>query len=187
MTSKAANQWKYLLCDLKRWKYRSARELFYILLEQGFWATIFYRFGRMLFVIEVPALKILLRFIGILLLKFSEIFLGAALIPTADIGPGLYVGHTGAIRVHPDVKAGKNLSIGPCTIIGERGVGKGGVPCIGNNVYIGVGCKILGDVKIGNNVKIGANAVVIEDIPDGATAVGVPAKIIKRKTKGQGT
>lgn len=52
---------------------------------------------------------------------------------------------------------------------------------IGNNVLIGAGAKIIGDVKIGNNVKIGANAVVVDDIPDNCTAVGVPAKIVKKK------
>ena len=53
-------------------------------------------------------------------------------------------------------------------------------PKIGNNVFIGAGAKVLGDIRIGDNVKIGANAVVINDIPDGATAVGVPAKIIQK-------
>ena len=51
---------------------------------------------------------------------------------------------------------------------------------IGDNVLIGAGARIIGEVKIGNNVKIGANAVVVSDIPDGCTAVGVPAKIIKK-------
>jgi len=75
--------------------------------------------------------------------------------------------------------AGKNLSIGPCTILGEKGRGVGGAPMIGDDVYIGTGVKILGAIKIGNNVKIGANAVVLRDIPDGATAVGIPAKVVK--------
>jgi serine O-acetyltransferase len=59
-------------------------------------------------------------------------------------------------------------------------VGNKGVAVIGDNVYIGVGAKILGNISIGNNVKIGANAVVVSNIPDGATAVGIPAKIIAR-------
>ena len=50
---------------------------------------------------------------------------------------------------------------------------------IGDNVFIGVGAKIIGDVKIGDNVKIGANAVVVKDIPNNSTAVGVPARIIQ--------
>ena len=105
--------------------------------------------------------------------------MGAALEAQSEIGPGLYLGHTGAIRIHPEVKAGKNLSLGPCVIIGQRGVGKTGVPILGDDVYIGVGAKILGNVRIGNNVKIGANAVVLEDVPDNVTAVGVPARIIR--------
>ena len=51
---------------------------------------------------------------------------------------------------------------------------------IGDNCFLGAGCKILGEVKIGNNVKIGANAVVLDDIPDNCTAVGIPARIVKR-------
>jgi serine O-acetyltransferase len=64
-------------------------------------------------------------------------------------------------------------------LIGTRGGGNKGVPIIGNNVYIGVGAKILGGIRIGDGAKIGANAVVLCDIPDGATAVGIPAKILK--------
>lgn len=54
-------------------------------------------------------------------------------------------------------------------------------PVIGNNVRIGAGAKVLGSIKIGNNARIGANSVVLTDVPDGATAVGVPARIIPRK------
>ena len=54
-------------------------------------------------------------------------------------------------------------------------------PIIGNNVVIGAGSCILGDVKVGNNVKIGANSVVLTDIPDNCLAVGVPAQIKKRR------
>ena len=49
-------------------------------------------------------------------------------------------------------------------------------PTIGNNVFIGSGAKILGEIVIGNNVKIGANAVVLESVPDGKTAIGIPAR-----------
>jgi serine O-acetyltransferase len=72
------------------------------------------------------------------------------------------------------------LSIGTGVVIGERGLGKGGFPLIGDDVYIGVGAKVLGNVTIGDGAKIGANAVILENIPDGATAVGVPAKIISK-------
>lgn len=57
-------------------------------------------------------------------------------------------------------------------------------PIIGDNVRIGAGAKVLGSIRIGNNVRIGANAVVLNDVPDGATAVGVPAKIILKRGPG---
>ena len=53
-----------------------------------------------------------------------------------------------------------------------------GAPIIGHRVFIGAGAKILGPVRVGNDAKIGANAVVLRDVPDGATAVGVPARIV---------
>jgi len=171
----------FLTIDLKRWKCSSPKELFYIFFELGIWATISYRISRFLYLINIPVLKILSRLLAFFIFKLGEIILSISLRPGTDIGPGLYIGHTGIIRIHPNVKAGKNLSIGQLVTIGTKGVGHKGVPVIGDNVYIGVGAKILGNIKIGNNVKIGANAVVITDIPDNATAVGVPAKIVKLK------
>lgn len=49
---------------------------------------------------------------------------------------------------------------------------------VGDDVFIGAGAKILGEISIGNNVKIGANAVVLEDVPEGCTVVGVPVRIV---------
>jgi serine O-acetyltransferase len=54
-------------------------------------------------------------------------------------------------------------------------------PIFGNNVDVGAGAKVLGRIRIGNNVLIGANAVVVTDVPDGCIAVGVPARILRRK------
>lgn len=77
----------------------------------------------------------------------------------AHIGEGTYIQHGVTIGSRDDTN---NIN----------------APHIGNNCYIGAKATIIGDIKIGNNVKIGAGAVVISDIPDGATAVGVPAKYI---------
>ena len=172
-------QLQFLVLDIKRWKPSSLKSVFYLFFEQGIWGVAIYRLGRMLFLIEIPLIKIILRFIAFLMHKFAEIVLGVSLKPGTAIGPGLYIGHTGSIIIHPQARIGKNLNIGTGVIIGEKGVGHGGFPVIGDDVYIGVGAKVLGDIKIGNKVKIGANAVVLMDIPEGSTAVGVPAKIIK--------
>ena len=174
------NQIKFLQSDILRWKITCLRDFFYSFFEQAIWATVLYRVSRILFLIEFPILKYFLRFIAFLLYKFSDIVLGAAIPPSAEIGPGFYLGHTGCIRIHQEMKAGKNLSLGTGVILGQKGLGIKGAPCLGDDVYIGVGAKILGPVHIGNNVRIGANAVVISDLPDGVTAVGVPARIHKR-------
>lgn len=65
-----------------------------------------------------------------------------------------------------------------CVTIGEIGTE---TPVIGNNVYIGAKATIIGGIKIGDNAKIGAGAVVIKDVPEGCTAVGAPAKVIRLK------
>lgn len=69
-----------------------------------------------------------------------------------------------------------------CTILHNVtiGAGKGGSPVIGDNVYVGAGAIIIGNVKVGNNVKIGAGAIVVENVPDGSTIVSQKSKIICR-------
>ena len=76
------------------------------------------------------------------------------------------------------VKTGKNCVITVGTVFGHRKGGDEAV-IVGDNCYFGIGCKILGGVKIGNNVSVGAYAVVIDDIPDNAIVAGIPARIIK--------
>jgi serine O-acetyltransferase len=101
----------------------------------------------------------------------------------ADIGPGLYIGHYGAITIAGTTKIGKNANISQQKTIGISGEGdKKGSPTIGDNVYIAPGAKVFGKIIIGHNVKIGANAVVYKDIPDNAIVVMDPGfKIISLK------
>ena len=102
-----------------------------------------------------------------------------------EIGPncfekGLQIYHTGSIIVNSDVKAGENVKLHGNNCIGNNGISEK-VPKIGNNVDIGYGAVLIGDIVIANNVKIGANAVVNHSIlEDGCTVVGIPAKIIKK-------
>jgi serine O-acetyltransferase len=171
-------QFKFLVMDLKRWKCSSPKHLFYMFFEQAIWGTVFYRISRALFLINIPVIKILFRFVSFFIFKFSESILGVAIRPGTEIGPGLYIGHAGMVMINEEVKAGKNLSIGPGVLIGLRGGGNLGAPVIGDDVYIAVGTKILGKITIGNNVRIGANSVVVENVPSNVTMFGVPAKII---------
>jgi serine O-acetyltransferase len=114
--------------------------------------------------------RILYKRFRVLSLKYSFT------IPLNVFGPGLSIAHRGFVVVNPKAIIGSNCRIHPGTVIGEK---KGKSPSIGNNVYLGPGSKLFGDITIADNVKIGANAVVNKSIlQNGATAVGIPAKII---------
>lgn len=99
-------------------------------------------------------------------------------IPKNVFDEGLCIVHHGTIVVSHLARVGKNCRIHPSTCIGEFN----GAPVIGDNVYIGPGAKIYGNISIGNNVAIGANAVVNKNIPDNVTIGGVPARIISHKS-----
>ncbi len=166
-----------LKADIQR--YTKLEKSVYTLFEQGLWAIAVYRFGREIRKFRIPIFSLIFKLIAFLLFKLIEILTSISLPASAQIGKGFYVGHFGGIILHSDVQIGENCSIGPGVILGTRGGGHKGAPVLGNNVYVGVGAKILGNIKIGNNVKIGANSVVLNDVPDGSTVAGIPAKIIK--------
>ena len=93
---------------------------------------------------------------------------------------GVYFCHNGfGIVINPNSKIGKGTVIQNSVCIGEID-GSHTCPTIGENCFIGAHAQVLGNITIGNNVKIGAGAVVISDIPEGCTAVGVPAKILRK-------
>lgn len=94
---------------------------------------------------------------------------------------GVYFCHSGfGVVINPRVILGKNIVIQHCVTLGAIGVKS---PIIEDNVYIGAKSTIIGGIKIGSGSKIGAGAVVISDVPDGCTAIGVPAKIIRSKNE----
>lgn len=93
----------------------------------------------------------------------------------------IHFGHNGmGVVLDYRCKIGNNVRIDQHVTIGIRW-DETVAPIIGDNVRIGAGAKVLGSIRIGNNVRIGANAVVLADVPDGATAVGIPARIILRQ------
>lgn len=101
-------------------------------------------------------------------------------IPENTFGPGLSIAHYGTIVVNTNARIGKNCRIHACTNIGASG-GKPEAPQIGDNVYIGPGAKIYGNIKIGNNIAISANAVVNKSFEeDGILLAGNPAVRIKK-------
>lgn len=107
--------------------------------------------------------------------KLNVIFGGCVIGRGADFGPGFVMVHSNGIVINGAVRGGAGIVIEHQVTIGA---GNGGSPRLGDNVFVGAGARIIGAVRIGTNVKIGANAVVTRDIPDGVTAVGVPARIV---------
>ncbi len=166
--------------DIKRYTADTPKsQWIYLLFEQGIWATALYRFGCWIRKVRIPVLSLIMKIVSFFLFKISEIVTGVSLPLSAKVGGGIYLGHFGPIIIHSDVTLGNNCSLGTGVIIGTKGIGSKGVPQVGDNVYIGVGAKLLGDIQIGNNVKIGANAVVLTDVPDDVTVVGIPAKVVR--------
>lgn len=106
-----------------------------------------------------------------------ELATGSTVNREAKIGDAPHFVHSGNIKIHPDVVIGDRVGIMHDVTLGT-GSDRPGVPKIGNDVFIGAGAKILGDVEIGDGAIVAANSLVIKSVPAGATAIGVPARVI---------
>jgi len=97
------------------------------------------------------------------------------------IGKGCYIGHFGTVVIHGDAVIGENCNISQGITVGISNYGKNqGVPTIGNNVFIGPGAAVFGNITIGNNVTIGSNCVVTESIADFKTVVASKAIVLDK-------
>ena len=127
--------------------------------------------------------KYKLYFLARLISQISRFFTGIEIHPGAKIGRGLVIDHGMGVVIGETSEIGDNVLLYHGVTLGGTGKDKGKRhPTVGNNVVIGAGAKVLGPIYIGSNSKIGANSVVLNNVPEGATAVGIPAKnIIKIK------
>jgi serine O-acetyltransferase len=120
-----------------------------------------------------------LRRAAILRHRFWSAVAGCDIPLNSEIGGGLLLPHPNGVVIHPGVRVGPN-----CLLLQQVTLGRGGklpgLPSLAGHVDVGAGAKILGGVTIGAHAKIGANAVVLRDVPAHATAVGVPARIVRR-------
>ena len=109
---------------------------------------------------------------------------GIEIHPGAKIGKGLMIDHGMGVVIGETAEIGDNCTLYQGVTLGGTGkdVGKRH-PTLGNNVMVGAGAKVLGPFRIGDNTKIASNAVVLEEIPDNCTAVGIPAKIVRKEGK----
>ena len=107
---------------------------------------------------------------------------GIEIHPGATIGKGLFIDHGMGVVIGETAEIGDNCTIYQGVTLGGTGkdIGKRH-PTLGDNVMVGAGAKVLGPMTIGSNSKVAANAVVLAEIPENSTAVGIPAKVVKRE------
>lgn len=152
----------------------SIKNNYELILMPGVKAIIYYKISRYFYIRKH-------YFISRLLLEKCKRKTGIEIHPGACIGKNLFIDHGGCVIIGETSIIKDNVIIYQGVTIGATGkkvIGRRH-PIIGNNVFIGSGAKILGNITIGDNVKIGANAVVLKDIPSNVTTVGIPSKIVK--------
>lgn len=148
-----------------------------LLLYQGLHAIINHRLAHFFY-------KTHLFFIARLISQIGRHMTGIEIHPGAQIGRGLFIDHGMGVVIGETTIIGDNVLLYQGVTLGGTGLEKGKRhPTIGNNVVIGTGAKVLGNITVGDNSYIGANAVVIKDVPPNSTVVGVPGRITKQDGK----
>lgn len=113
--------------------------------------------------------------------RLAKFITGIEIHPGAKIGKGLVIDHGTGVVIGETAEIGDNCTLYQGVTLGGTGKDTGKRhPTLGNNVMIGAGAKVLGPFRIGDNAKIAAGAVVLEEIPANATAVGIPARVVRR-------
>jgi serine O-acetyltransferase len=146
-------------------------------LNSGFITLFIHRYGNWASSLPAPARWIAKRvyagmFLGIQCTVVNSVY------REVKFGEDPHLIHAHGIFIHPDVKIGDRVGIMHRVTLGTTH-GREGVPTIGNDVFIASGAMVCGPVKIGDGAIIAANTVVVTDVPAGATAIGVPARIMR--------
>ena len=157
---------------------RSTLEI--VLLYQGFHALILHRLAHKLYKMKVPFLP---RFIS----QISRFLTGIEIHPGAAIGKNFFIDHGMGVVIGETSIIGDNCLVYQGVTLGGTGKEKGKRhPTIGNNVTLGAGAILLGDISIGDNSNVGAGSVVIKSAKENSTLVGIPARVVKEKNFVQG-
>ena len=150
---------------------RSKLEIF--LLYPGVHATIYHRMAHWCY-------KHKLKFLARCISQWNRFWTGIEIHPGATIGRRLVIDHGMGIVIGETAEIGDDCLIYHGVTLGGTGKDQGKRhPTIGNNVLVSTGAKVLGPFKVGDNARIAANAVVLSEVPDNATAVGIPAQIVR--------
>ena len=146
-----------------------------VLTYSGLHAIIGYRLSRLLYRLHIPLLPRLIS-------QLFRFFTGIEIHPGAEIGPGFFIDHGMGVVIGETAVIGKDVTLFQGVTLGGTGKEKGKRhPTLGDNVVVGAGAKVLGNIEIGDNVQIGANAVVVRPVPADSTVVGVPGRIARKE------
>lgn len=144
-----------------------------LLFSRGFQAVVSYRIRHWLWRKRVPLLHIIIGYM-------TEVITGVEIPANVHAGGGLVIYHGGPIILAGSARLGNNIGIRPGVVIGG-GYRAEKSPVLGNNIEIGVGAKIIGDIELGENCQVGANAVVTKSFPANSVLVGIPARPLARE------
>jgi len=144
-----------------------------LLLYQGVHAVLYHRIAHWLYQKNC-------RFLARLVSQWSRFWTGIEIHPGARIGKRLVIDHGMGIVIGETAEIGDDCLIYHGVTLGGTGKDQGKRhPTIGNNVLISAGAKVLGPFRVGDNARIASNAVVLREVPEDATAVGIPAQVVR--------
>jgi serine O-acetyltransferase len=140
----------------------------------GFQALVMHRPAHILYKLGLPFVP---RFIS----HIARFFTGVEIHPGATIGQGVFIDHGMGVVIGETAIVGNYALIYQGVTLGGTGKGSGKRhPTLGENVVVGAGAKVLGNIQMGNNVRVGAGSVVLRDVPSDCTVVGVPGRVVYR-------
>lgn len=146
-----------------------------ILCYPGLHALIAYRFAHRLYKWGIPLIPRIISYL-------TRIITGIEIHPAAKIGRRFFIDHGEGVVIGATTIIGDDVLIYQQVTLGGTGKEQGKRhPTLGNNVIVGAGAKVLGNITLGDYVRVGAGSVVVEDVPEYSTVVGVPGRIVHRK------
>ncbi|HXB71966.1 MAG TPA: serine O-acetyltransferase [Candidatus Acidoferrales bacterium] len=155
---------------------KSVVEIF--LCYPGFHAILMHRLAHEMYLWGVPLLPRVLS-------QFSRFFTGIEIHPGATIGRRFFIDHGTGVVIGETTEIGDDVLLYQGVTLGGTGNEKGKRhPTLGNNVVVGSGAKVLGNIRIGDNVKVGAGSVVVHPVPDNSTVVGIPGRVVRIRAEG---
>ncbi len=145
-----------------------------ILCYPGLHAIVAYRFAHRLYKWNIPLIPRIISYL-------TRIITGIEIHPGARIGRRFFIDHGEGVVIGATTVVGDDVLIYQQVTLGGTGKESGKRhPTLGNNVIVGAGAKVLGNITIGDYVRIGAGSVVIEDVPEYSTVVGIPGRVVHR-------